>query len=87
MAWIEYKDVINADISVTGEGEKTIVDIIEALNGKKDLAKIHGIFYRQNDKIKEGLPPIEIEDLDSIAFPSRHLLLKYKYGYRTGIRI
>ena len=76
---------IKADISVTGEGEEAIVDIVDVLNGKKNLADVHGVFYRENNKIKTGLPPKEIEDLDSIAFPSRHLLLKYKYGYRTGI--
>lgn len=76
---------IKADISVTGEGEVTIVDLVDALNGKKELSKIHGVFYREKEKIKTGLPSIEIEDLDSISFPSRHLLLKYKYGYRTGI--
>ena len=74
---------INADISVIGDGEKVIIDIIEALNGKKDLSNIHGIFYRENGKIKSGLPPIEIDDLDSLDFPDRNLIKHYSYGKET----
>jgi len=78
---------MNADISVSGEGENTIVEIVDSLNGKKDLSKIHGVFYRENNKIKHGLPAEEIEDLDSIPFPSLHLIDKYNYGKEaiTGV--
>ena len=87
---IQKKEVLNemdADISVVGDGEKVIVDIIKVLNKNKDFSNIHGIFYREKGKIKSGLPPIEIEDLDSLDFPNRDLVKHYSYGKEalTGI--
>ena len=87
---IQKKEVLNemdADISVVGDGEKVIVDIIKVLNKNKDFSNIHGIFYRENGQIKSGLPPIEIEDLDSLDFPNRDLVKHYSYGKEalTGI--
>ncbi|MDH7506392.1 MAG: radical SAM protein [Candidatus Thermoplasmatota archaeon] len=74
---------INADIAVIGDGEKVIIEIVEALKEKKDLSNIHGIFYRHLGEIKSGLPPIEIEDLDSLDFPDRSLIKHYSYGKKT----
>jgi len=73
-------DIPKADISVDGEAENVIKDITKALQGKKDYSKIHGIHYRDNGKIKKGQSPKIIENLDSIPFPSRHLVEKYDYG-------
>lgn len=78
---------INADICVRGEGERVILDIADALDGKKELSKINGIFYREADQIKNGLPVEIIEDINSIDFPARHLINKYDYEKKsiTGI--
>jgi anaerobic magnesium-protoporphyrin IX monomethyl ester cyclase len=76
----EVLNEINADISVLGDGEKVILEIFDALNGKKNLSEVNGIFYRDGGKIKEGLPPEEIADLDSLCFPARHLIKNYNYG-------
>jgi radical SAM superfamily enzyme YgiQ (UPF0313 family) len=78
---------INADISVIGDGEEVIVDIVDSLNQKKKLSNIHGIYYREKGEIKKGLPAVEIKDLDSIDFPSWHLIKKYNYGKEaiTGV--
>lgn len=87
---IQKKEALNeikADISVIGDGEEAIVEIVDALNGKKKLSNVHGIFYREKRAIKQGLPAIEIEDLDSIDFPSWYLIKKYDYGKEalTGV--
>ena len=76
-------DEMNADISVVGDGEKVILDIIETINTNNDLSNINGVYYRENGKIKSGLPPIEIEDLDTLDFPDRTLIEKYSYGKET----
>jgi len=76
----ESLNEIQADIAVIGDGELTILDIVDAFKGKKKLSNIHGIFYREKGKIFEGLPAKEIEDLDSIDFPSRDLVKHYNYG-------
>lgn len=73
---------INADIAVVGDGEKTINEILDVFDNKKTMAEIHGIFYRETGKIKAGLPRCDIENLDEIPFPSRHLVQHYSYGKR-----
>ena len=79
----EVLNEMNADISVVGDGERAIVDIVDALNGNSDLSNIHGIFYREKGKIKSGLPSIEIDDLDLLDFPNRNLIKHYSYGKET----
>lgn len=73
---------IAADIAVMGDGEETINELMDVLEKKKALAEVHGIFYREHGEIKAGLPGHEIEDLDSVLFPSRHLIHQYSYGKR-----
>lgn len=69
-----------ADISVEGDGEQTIKEIVKTLEGTKKLSEIPGIHYRENNQIKKGKPAKIIEDLDAIPFPARHLIDKYDYG-------
>ena len=71
----------DADISVMGEGEQVIIDIVRFLQGKKNLSDIHGIYYRENSLIKSGKPLQVIDNLDDLPFPARHLV--NKYGYST----
>jgi radical SAM superfamily enzyme YgiQ (UPF0313 family) len=73
-------DIPSADISVEGEGEQVIKDIVQAFEGKKPLSEIAGIRYRNNEKILVGKPPEIIVNLDAIPFPARHLVSKYDYG-------
>jgi len=71
---------LNADISVEGEGEINISDISKALEGKKSLSEIPGVYFKLKNKIKKGPTVKFIENLDLIPFPARHLVKKYKYG-------
>jgi anaerobic magnesium-protoporphyrin IX monomethyl ester cyclase len=73
-------DFPDVDISATGEGEHVILDLAKYLQGKKNLADINGIYYRDNGSIKSGKPLEVIDDLDSVPFPARHLVEKYDYG-------
>ena len=77
---------MNAAISVEGEGERVILDIVDALNGKKELQEIPGIHYRSGGDVKVGKPPEIIKDLDSLSFPLRHLVKNYDYGYLLGAK-
>jgi anaerobic magnesium-protoporphyrin IX monomethyl ester cyclase len=73
-------DIPHADISVTGEGEHVILDIAKYLEGKKKLANIHGIFYKEKNSIQSGKQLKVIQNLDEIPFPARHLVDKYDYN-------
>jgi anaerobic magnesium-protoporphyrin IX monomethyl ester cyclase len=74
-------DIPAADISVEGEGEHVINDVVEALQGRKNLSEVNGVQYREKNTIKRGKLPVLIEDIDSIPFPSRHLTDKYEKAY------
>jgi len=77
-----------ADISVQGDGEIIFNDIKKVIIKKGDFSKIPGIYYKENGHIKKGAPLKLIEDLNSIPFPSRHLIKKYNYGkeYNPNIK-
>lgn len=81
------QDIPTADISLEGEGDYAIKEIAKALQGSKKLSEIHGIYYRQNNKIKKGKPCQIIKDLDAIPIPARHLVDKYDYGKINNIYI
>jgi len=77
----------NADILVRGEGELVIKPIADAIQGKEKLSTIPGVYYKKNNKILKGKPWKQIDDLDSIPFPSRYLVDKYEYGYLFGVKV
>jgi len=62
------------DAVVTGEGELTAVELLERIQGGKDLRGVLGVAFRENGKVVENGPRPLIEDLDSIPFPARELL-------------
>lgn len=70
----------DADISVVGEGEEVIIDIVRFLQGRMKLSDVHGIYYRDRNSIKSGKPLRVIGNLDNVPFPARHLVEKYDYG-------
>ena len=74
------RDIPKADISVIGEGEYVILDLIKYLQGKKNLNDIQGIYYRNNGSITPGKPLEVILNLDELPFPARHLVENYEYG-------
>ncbi len=73
-------EIPSADISVEGDGEHIIMDLVKALEGKKKLSDIYGIYYRDKRLIKKGKPAKIIENLDKIPFPARYLVDKYDYA-------
>lgn len=77
----------NADICVKWEGEQSILDIIDALEGKKNLSKIPGICYKKNGSIKKNLQLDVNKNLDALSFPARHFIEKYEYGFILGEKL
>jgi len=71
----------NIDFVVIGEGEHTIFELVNVLERgiTRDLKKIRGIAFTKNGKNVITPPRPEIQDLDSLPFPARHLLPMDKY--------
>ncbi len=64
-----------ADIVVVGEGEKTVVDLVDAVRNKGSFSSVHGIVWRTPEgKIMVNPPRALIRELDSISFPAYDLL-------------
>lgn len=62
------------DAIITGEGEITMVEVMDRLSQGKSLEDIEGVIFRDGDKvIKNPLRPL-ITDIDSLPFPARELL-------------
>ena len=63
------------DLGVTGEGEETIVEILESYSRSGSLpTKINGTVVRNNEEIRSNPPREWIKDLDGIPFPARELI-------------
>ena len=64
----------NVDIVVKGEGELTFLELVENMEGGKDVFKTEGTIVRKGSRIFYNPERPFIKDLDSIPFPARHLL-------------
>jgi radical SAM superfamily enzyme YgiQ (UPF0313 family) len=63
------------DIAIVGEPEMTMLDI--AL--EKELKDIKGICYRKNSTLHRNKERPFLDNIDSLPFPSRHLLDQSRY--------
>jgi len=70
----EVMDFSCFDIGVIGEGEETIVELIQALVEKGNLRKVKGVVFREGKRIIKTAPRPFLEDLDKLPFPARHLM-------------
>ncbi|MDD4877044.1 MAG: radical SAM protein [Dehalococcoidales bacterium] len=62
------------DIIVRGEGEETIIELLQALEHRQPLSGIAGISYRKDDEVVSNPARSKNIDLDSLPFLAYHLL-------------
>ncbi len=79
--WRACMEMAPIDYTVFGEGEETIVELLDAISGEKpDFSEIKGIVYRESNTGKfiktERRSPVPIE---KIPWPARHLLPMENY--------
>jgi len=69
-----------ADFVVLGEGERTLVELLNALDGTGNVEKVKGIAWRvANGAIKFSPQRETSRELDELPFPARHLIDLKKY--------
>ena len=61
----------STDLIVRGEGERTVLELVDCLDNGGDLEKVRGITFRKNGKIVATPDQPLVEDLDSLPFPYR----------------
>ena len=74
----EYQGLLNdypqIDSIVMGEGEETIVSLIDALKNGTSLSNVDGLAIRSNGRAVTTAKRHLVNDLDSLPFPSRDTL-------------
>jgi radical SAM superfamily enzyme YgiQ (UPF0313 family) len=64
----------NVDVVVIGEGEVTIVELLDHIANGQGYSRVEGIAYRKNGVPVIGQPRPPIEDLDRLSFPAWDIL-------------
>ncbi|MDD4909417.1 MAG: ChbG/HpnK family deacetylase [Candidatus Omnitrophica bacterium] len=74
------------DIGVLGEGEATLSELLEALEGGKELFSVDGIVFRQGGQLFKTAPRRRIDDIDTLPFPAFDLLPGINSHYRVPLQ-
>jgi len=67
------------DILVRGEGEDTIIDLLNTIEHKESPGNIPGISFRKDSEVVNNPPRPGYADLDSLPFLAYHLLPWQRY--------
>jgi anaerobic magnesium-protoporphyrin IX monomethyl ester cyclase len=67
------------DLVVTGEGEQTFKELLDALEKKRDLGTVAGLVFRENGETISTRPRTAVENLDELPWPAYHLLEIERY--------
>lgn len=67
------------DFAAVGEGERIIVDFVEAASGKTSFDDIEGLAFKKDGRVIVNPRSSYIEDLDSLGFPAWNLFDMERY--------
>lgn len=62
------------DFQAVGEGERTIVEVVQALENGRNFAGIRGLFYREDGQVMANPMRPLVDNLDDLPKPDRSLL-------------
>lgn len=72
------------EVAILGEGELTLLELIETFEKKGDLGKVDGLIFKKDDKLIKTKPRELIKDLDTLPLPAYDLLPKLAENYRPS---
>ena len=78
----------NVDYVIIGEGEMSMLELVNSFNAGKDVSSIDGLCFRSGGSLVINNRTKFIEDLDSLPLPARHLLrmdIYFKFKQSHGI--
>jgi len=67
------------DAIVIGEGERTLVELVRAVEEDKDIHQVSGIAFADGGMVVKTPPQARIENLDQLPLPARELLPMARY--------
>jgi anaerobic magnesium-protoporphyrin IX monomethyl ester cyclase len=62
------------DFAVIGEGEKTLKELLDALDAKKNLESVAGIAFHEQGALRKTAPRAFIDNLDELPMPAYNLI-------------
>lgn len=68
------------DFLVVGEGEVTLVQLVEHLMGRRSQADLRGLFYRRGNQVVQAPPQEPIANLDALPWPDYGILDQSRYA-------
>jgi anaerobic magnesium-protoporphyrin IX monomethyl ester cyclase len=74
------------DVGVFGEGEQTLLEIVDHLSRKEALQNVAGTVVRLNGQLQENEARTPVQNLDEFSFPARHLLKDLRLYSHTPFR-
>jgi len=88
MADESLKTYPEIDMIVRGEGEETLVEVIQKVSNGQSVSSVKGISFRNNEQIIHNPPRPLIENIDSLPFPGykfvENLVQKYHFTAMAG---
>lgn len=69
------------DYLVFGEGEQTLIELLNFIKDQSDPSEIKGICFRKNNRIIKNKPRPLISNLDENPLPAYDLIEKHGYEY------
>jgi anaerobic magnesium-protoporphyrin IX monomethyl ester cyclase len=69
----------DVDVSVMGEGEFTMLDIVRGYEGKTKMSEVQGIVYRKKNELIRTPPRPFLKNLDELPYPAYHLVDMERY--------
>jgi magnesium-protoporphyrin IX monomethyl ester (oxidative) cyclase len=70
--FLEQNDSV--DFAIVAEGEYTMLELLEAVEGKRLLRDVKGLIYKENGRAIRNHDREFIEPLDELPFPAYHLV-------------
>jgi anaerobic magnesium-protoporphyrin IX monomethyl ester cyclase len=70
------------DFIIRGEGERTLLELIQAVEASRSLVQVKGLSFRNNGKIVHTPKRPLIKDLNTLPFPGYHFVREHMLKYR-----
>ena len=67
------------DYVIQGEADVSILEFVDALEGRRAMETVHGLYWRKNGELVVNAPSGLIPDLDSIPYPAHDLFKITRY--------
>jgi len=77
----------SVDIIVRGEGEHTVIDLVDCFENKRRLKDILGISFRNGNEVVSTADRPLIKDLDCLPFPDRALIDEDYHSVIAGANV